>query len=134
MTQEDPPAEQRRYPRIPKDIAVEVQPLTYPPPKDPAETARSKDISRGGICFLSETPHEPGSVLNLKIDLKGLAGYKRPHSRLVDLSDAQPLTAIGEVAWCRPSAHDSSLYDVGIRFVNIYEDDERALVRYLKDL
>ncbi|MBI5845523.1 MAG: PilZ domain-containing protein [Deltaproteobacteria bacterium] len=132
MTQEPYVSDQRRYPRIPKEIKVEVQHLTYPLPKNSAATAKSKDISRAGICFSSESPFEPKSVLSLKINLQGLEGYKRPHSRLVDLSEAQPLSVIGEVAWCKKSS-DGASFDVGIQFVNVYEDDERALARYLKD-
>lgn len=133
MSNEPPVSDQRKYPRIPKEIKVEVQPLTYPLPKNSAATAQSKDISRAGLCFLSEKSYDPKSVLSLKINLEGLAGYKRPHSRLLDLSEAQPLSVIGEVAWCRKSL-DSPFHEVGIQFVNIYEDDERALSSYLKDL
>lgn len=130
----DPPvSDQRKYPRIPKEIKVDVQHLTYPLPKNSAATARSKDISRAGLCFSSESPFEPKSVLSLNISLQGLEGYKRPHSRLVDLSETRPLSVIGEVAWCRKSP-DGANYDVGISFVNIYEDDERALARYIKDM
>lgn len=133
MSQEPNVPEQRKYPRIPKEIKVDVQHLTYPLPKNSSATAQSKDISRAGLCFFSQTGFEPKTVLNLKINLQGLEGYKRPHSRLLDLSEARPLTVIGEVAWCR-KAPDGINYEVGIHFVNIYEDDERALALYLKDL
>jgi hypothetical protein len=133
MKQDGPVGDKRKYPRIPKEIPVEVQILTYPLPDKSTETAHSKDISRMGLCFLSEVFHEPGNILSLKIGLQGLAGYKRPHSRLVDLSEPEPLSVIGEVVWCHAS-NEGRAFEVGIRFVNVYEDDERALANYLKDL
>lgn len=49
----------------------------------------------------------------------------------MDISSARPLTAIGEVAWTRELS-DGMGYDIGIRFVNIYEDDYAALMKYIE--
>ena len=51
---------------------------------------------------------------------------------MLDISREPPLTAIGEVVWLREDPSGDG-YEVGIKFLNIYEDDYRALMKYLKD-
>jgi hypothetical protein len=123
--------ERRSFPRIPKAVTVEVIKLLFPLPTKPDSVALGKDISGGGISFTSDMPFDIGSSLSLKIHLKGLAEHRKPHSYLVDIAQSQPLAALGEVVWCRPSS-ESGRYDVGLHFTNIYEDDFKALMQYLE--
>ncbi len=123
--------ERRRFPRIPKAVTVEVVKLLFPLPTKPDSVALGKDISGGGISFNSDMPFDAGTSLSLKIHLKGLAEHRKPHSYLVDIAQSQPLTALGEVMWCRPNSQTGG-WDVGIQFTNIYEDDFKALKQYLE--
>ena len=123
--------EQRRFPRICKEIPVEVSELSYPVSLGPGEKCLCKNIGAGGICFTVPTAYKPKTLLSLKIAILGWEGYKKPFSFLVDICSERPLTAIGEVAWSRELS-DGTGYDVGIRFVNIYEDDYAALMKYIE--
>lgn len=125
--------EKRKYPRVPKKASIQVQELTYPLSNDSDLQAMGKDISVGGVRFISETGFEPKTIVNLRIDIAGWNAHKRPHSMIRDIASDTPLSVIGEVAWCRPIA-GSAEFEVGISFSNIYEDDYRALVRYLDTL
>lgn len=109
---------------------MEVSILSYPLSKEPGTQVLGSNISAGGICFFVQDFYEDKTMLNLKIRLKGWQGYKKPFSRLHDIAEESPLTAIGEVAWCRASDTGSGFY-VGLRFVNIYEDDYKALTAYI---
>ncbi len=126
-------SDQRKFPRISKTVTVEVNPLTYPLPREPGERCVSKNISGGGICFTISKRYKPETLLNLKISIPGWQSYKKPFSRIMDIASESPLTAIAEVVWCQKLSNGSG-YDVGIKFVNIYEDDYSALMNYVENL
>ncbi len=126
--------DQRRFPRIEKDVEIEVVKLTYPPSKSSELCCETRDIGGGGICFVSPKPYDAGTLLQLNILIKGWRHHKKPFSKLMDLtSDAAPLTAIAEVAWQKRRGADEA-FDVGVRFQNIDPDDEKAFQNYLKTL
>ncbi|MDO9263538.1 MAG: PilZ domain-containing protein [Desulfosalsimonadaceae bacterium] len=125
--------EKRKYPRIPKRVPIQIQELTYPFSNTGGLKGMGKDISAGGVCFISATRFDPKMVVNLKIDISGWNQHKRPYSMVRDIASEVPLSVIGEVAWCRPLS-GSAEFEIGISFNNIYEDDFRALVRYLDSL
>ena len=123
--------EKRQYPRISKKVPVHVQKLVYPFPDSQGASGTGRDISLGGIRFDSEIPIDPGTVVNLKIEIAGWNELKRPYSMMRDISSETPLSVIGEVVWCRRDP-GSEEFEVGVAFNNIYEDDYRALVKYMK--
>lgn len=125
--------DQRRFPRIEKDVEIEVVKLTYPPSKSSELCCETRDIGGGGICFVSPKPYETGTLLQLNILIKGWRHHKKPFSKLMDLTSNTPLTAIAEVAWQKQREADNA-FDIGVRFQNIDPDDERAFKNYLKTL
>lgn len=124
--------ENREFHRLSMSVPIEVGILAYPLPKKISTGSRIINIGDGGIAFVSKVAYIPGTPLSLKIHLKGWQGYRTPFSMLVDLSAEEPFTAIGKVAWCRPSSRTNG-YDVGIRFLNVDEGDFKALTGYLMD-
>ncbi len=122
--------DQREFPRISKEIPIEVSEISYPLPEEPGKSYLSKNISIGGICFSLTIPYEPETVLSLKIKIPGWQTYKKLFSLFSDVFSDTPLTAIGEVAWCRKLSGGPG-YDMGVRFVDIYKDDYQALMKYL---
>jgi hypothetical protein len=124
-------ADKRKFPRISKEIAIEVSKISYPLSQSPGEKYLSKNLSGGGVCFSIDTPYDPEAVLSLKLNIPGWKNYKKPFSLMFDASSDAPLTAIGEVAWCRKISGAPG-YDVGVKFVDIYEDDYYALMKYLE--
>jgi hypothetical protein len=123
--------ELRQFERVDKNFSIEISIITYPLPKDAEEEGVCRNISCGGICFTVPRPYTPESLLSLKMRIMGFDEYKKPYSRLIDIADQKPLTAIGQVVWCNKNS--DSDYDIGVRFVNIYKDDYRALQKYLNN-
>ena len=74
----------REFPRLPKEVAVEVSELTYPMPTERGEVVKSVDISALGIRFISATPFKPGAVLTVNIHLAGWQRHKKNLSVLLD--------------------------------------------------
>ncbi len=121
----------RKFPRMPAPLKVKASVLSYPVLEDENIKGIGKNISQNGIRFISPVFYDPKTPLNLKISIPGWNEYKKPFSVLVDLSKDDFLTAIGEVVWCRKNGNNQ--YEIGVKFINIYEDDYKALCSYIKD-
>ena len=70
-------------------------------------------------------------MLSLEIKLTGWQYHKKSVSSLLDPAKATaPLTAIAEVIWSRKLSGGRG-YEVGVKFIDIYEDDYKALKKHL---
>ncbi len=81
----------RQFIRHPADIAVVIE------SGPPAPAGRLRDLGLGGLSLHSETPREPGSLVQVR--LPGIA----PNLRLP-----------GRVAWCR---RQDEGFDIGVAFL-----------------
>ena len=134
MNRAQPLKDRRNFPRISKETSIEVNELSYPLPREPGEDGVSKNIGAGGICFTTTASYNPGTLLSIKINLLGWQRYKNSFARTLDISSSrEPLSGIGRVVWCQ-ELEDEDGYDIGLEFVDIYEDDYKALMQYLEDV
>ncbi len=135
MNKADTVEDQRFYARQIESLGgvkVEIKKITYPMNKGDGETGALVDMAEGGIGFAAPGRYEPGTLLELKIHLAGWQRYKKSYSRLIDDDVAvAPLTAVGEVIWCKGSPGAGGV-QVGVKFRDIYEDDCQAMRRYLE--
>ncbi len=123
--------EKRKFPRIPKEVAVNIKKLAYPLQEGPGERGTGKNIGENGICFSTPTSYEPKTMLSLEIKLTGWQHHKKNVSSMLDpLATTAPLTAIAEVIWSKKLSGGRG-YEVGVKFVDIYEDDYKALKKHL---
>lgn len=128
---QDNQGEFRQFPRLPKEVVVEVNELTYPLPAEPDEVVRSKDISAVGIRFVSSTLFKPGTILTVNIHLAGWQRHKKNLSVLLDdTALTKPLSVIAEVVWSKKS-HIKSGNEIGIKFRDIADDDFQAIKKAL---
>jgi hypothetical protein len=101
-------AVQRQHPRFNVDIQISVSVANA------RFAARTRDISRAGLCLVAMTPINRESEVSLDLVLTfGTEGT------------SEPLKLIGRVAWCTALF---GAYQIGVKFVKV--DDERA--RYLE--
>ena len=128
---------QRNFPRLPKAVPVTISKLEYPFIAAEDQSGQLKNIAEGGICFTSVTGYEPGTRLSLKITLKGWRRHLKSVTAILDDTAATtataPLTAIAEVTWISPLPNGNG-YEIGVKFLDIYEDEYRALRKYLENL
>ncbi len=97
-------------------------------PKTPAIT---KNVATVGVCFVTTELYETGILLSLDIDLRGWQQYLENVFSVIDAGTiTRPLTAIAEVVWVQNLTNNKG-YKVGVRFQDIYEDDLKALQKYL---
>jgi hypothetical protein len=126
--------EKRRHLRVSKEIAVMVKRLEYPLTNAAAEIATIKDISGNGICFTGPTLYLPGTLLNLKIELRGWQQYLGNVASIIDAASlTKPLTALAEVIWSKELAGTREC-EVGVCFKDVYADDYQAFMKYLEKI
>ena len=126
--------EKRKFPRIPKEVAVNIKKIAYPLPEGPGESGVGRNMGENGICFSTTTSYEPKTMLSLEIKLTGWQHHKKNVSSILDHSKVKaPLTAIGEVVWSKKLMGRPG-YEVGVKFVDIYEDDLKALKKHLDSM
>lgn len=121
----------RKYPRIPREVNVEVVKLEYPMSTKSGEAVTSKNIAQNGICFLSAREYQTDDIVGLKIDLQGLRRHMKSVATLLSESLFNaPLSVVAKVVWSRPET-DCKGYEVGALFVNMDNSEYRALNTYL---
>jgi len=127
----------RECSRIPKGVHVEVKKIEYPLSNEPGEKSTTRNIAKRGICFTASTLYKPGEMLSLNIKLNGWHRHRKGLTSILNnqLSQADVLTVIAEVIWSKKSTSDSMVvYDIGVKFINIYEDDQIALESYFSKI
>jgi len=95
--------EQRTQPRITTRLTVETVGPTV-------------NISAGGMCVLMADPMREGMTPDLTFVLP---------------DDPAPIRCKGRIAWCRTSKIDPELYEVGISFTEIGDDERRRVMEFV---
>lgn len=97
----------REHPRFNVDIQVGVTVA------DAKFEARTRDMSRAGVCLIGDQPIPADTEISLELVLT-----------FGDAGTSEPLKMLGRVAWCTALF---GAYQIGVKFVKV--DDDRA--RYL---
>lgn len=78
----------------------------------------TRNISKGGICFIVYEPVEESQIIDLTIYLPGEA----------------PIKAVGKVAWVNEFTigdTERKRYDVGLEFIEISDKDKALIDKYV---
>ena len=97
--------DQRRTPRVSLDVQVNYATRAI---------AHSKDISKGGICLITENPMTIGKIYTLAFTLPG---------------EDRELQIFGKVAWSRPAG--SSHHENGITFWDVDPSVKKLVTTFL---
>jgi PilZ domain-containing protein len=107
----------RAHPRYALEVDAQVR------LKDQVLPARTKDVSRGGLCFTGETPIPAGSDVEVSLALV-----------FDEHTFSEPLVLRARVVWC--TTLDETRHQVGTAFVNLTSEQRAYLdlfLRYLKE-
>jgi hypothetical protein len=94
------------------DAAVAVESGTYP--------AKTRDLSRGGVCFVIAEPLEVGSTFTCSLTLV-----------LGENTFSEPLVLTGQVAWCTATEEG---YQIGAAFGSLEPEIHEYLMMFLNFL
>ena len=110
--------EQRRFIRVTNRLPSMFKIITT----GKVRRALTKDISAGGVCFITEELLEPGTALEVELKLPDREA---------------PIIFLGEVTWSRPIGPPPKSYqnpnsEAGIKFVSIDPKDRALIMQYAK--
>lgn len=121
------PSDRRQFKRIPLGASVSFQELTFEREAPPAQ-CRYLDVSGGGLLLSSPTQIPLGTLLKLEIRVPGWGRHQNRFA-FSENPDQRPLVAIGQVV--RVEALEEGDYELGIKFLNVYPDDQAALLKFI---
>ena len=121
-------SERRNYRRIPMGATVGFQELSFSTAPEPA-TSVYGDISVGGLLLNSAREIPLGTLLKLELRVPGW-GKHQGHFGSAAEQDLRPLVAVGQVV--RLEKLESGDFELGIKFLNVYPDDQEALRKFVE--
>ena len=121
-------SERRIYQRIPMGATVGFQELTFSREPEPS-TSVYGDISAGGLLLNSPRELALETLLKLEIRVPGW-GKHQGHFGPAHEADLRPLVAVGKVV--RVEHLESGEYELGVKFLNVYPDDQAALLKFIE--
>jgi hypothetical protein len=122
--------ERRQYARLPRSVGITCQPVTYPLGLAAETAVQMLDVSEGGVRVHAPEAFEPGSLLQVALLLEGWQRHAAGFRKRDDDADTAPLTALGRVIRCDPAG--PGRYELGIQFLDIWDEHWRAMRRYLE--
>jgi c-di-GMP-binding flagellar brake protein YcgR len=121
--------DRRRFQRIPKEVAVKANIVTFPFDESACVAAKSRNLSEGGILLRLNAKFDPGTILLVNITLPDWRKDYPGISRTSGSCKAVPFTATCKVVRSRKVG---DIFETAVRFLNIEEDDYQALHKYMK--
>lgn len=97
-------SDKRQFPRLPLDVQVNYKENAF---------AKSKDISSGGICLITEESLEKGKIYKLSFAFPG---------------ESDRLECLGKVQWSKPASEH--MHEAGLSFWNIEEPLQKKINKY----
>jgi len=122
------PSDRRTYRRIPMGATVGFQELSFSTEPE-ASTSIYGDISAGGLLLTSAKEQSLGTLLKLEVRVPGW-GKHQGHFGPAHEQDLRPLVAVGQVV--RVEQLETGDYELGIKFLNVYPDDQAALLKFIE--
>ena len=122
--------DRRDHERLTKVARITCQEVTYPLGLRPEAAVEMLDVSEGGVKLQSGQAFEPGTLLQVALVLQGWQRHTTGFLRHGEDDYSKPLTAVGRVVRCVPAADGA--YDLGIQFLDIWDDHWRAMRIYLR--
>src|SRR5262245_9949567 len=107
------PIDARVHPRYALEIDVEIRTANGPVP------ARSRDVSRGGLCCTTKEPLPLGTDVHLNMALV-----------FDEKTFSEPLLVRARIVWCTGLGTDS--YQLGTTFIGLTQDDRAYLEMFLR--
>ena len=124
--------ERRQYGRIPRQFKVELKDLGFSDSTSRVLETRCVNISAGGLLLDSPQAFQLGDKLQVRLFIPRLNRFHPSYFKVFESSTGQNLLAVAEVV--RVEDDQGCMTRIGIKFLDVYEDDWQALFRLLQSL
>jgi len=124
-------SERRQDIRVPKNFRVTISEFKFPLSAQKTIEVQSADISAGGLKVESPAKFDPGVMVQVKVYIPSLNKFHPSFFKVFESDVGQYFQATAEVVWTNEKI-PLTLYSLGLRFVDYYEDDWVALTNLIK--
>ncbi len=122
--------ERRQYQRLAKKYRVEIKKFCFPMSGGGAKQVSCLNISAGGLLLESAEKFEVGDQVQISIYISMLNKFHPSFFKVFESDIGPSLNAVAEVV--RVEKGTGLAYQLGIKFVDVYEDDWKALYHLLE--
>ncbi|MFP4392344.1 MAG: PilZ domain-containing protein [Desulfohalobiaceae bacterium] len=122
--------ERRQYARLPKNFRVELRELSFSASQKQAVQTRCLNVSAGGLLLETSRSFSQGQKVQVRLYVPSLNRFHPSFFKVFESSLDQSLLAVAEIVRLEEKV-PLQLYQVGIQFLDVYEDDWQALYRML---
>ncbi len=116
----------REYLRVPKKFQVEIAQLAFPLTSQETITVESADISAGGLRIVCNKMFSCDDKVQVKVFIASFNKFHPGFFKALESDVGQYLQAVAKVAWVS-NVSGVQRYEIGLEFLDVYEDDWRAL-------
>ena len=124
-------SERRKFLRLPKDFRLDLSKFSFPLNAQKIYTAKCLNISAGGLLLELSQKFDPGEKVQVRIYVPRLNKFHPSYFKIFESSNGQNFLAIAEVARIEEKIPREK-YQIGIKFLDVYEDDWKALYQFLE--
>jgi len=117
--------EQRLFRRMPMEAVVVFQELSFEKEAENFQ-AKYRDVSGGGLLLAPSRELPMGTLLKLEIRVPGWCKHHDVSFEPSHHLELKPLVAVGQIV--RIEAMDDGDFELGIKFLNVYPEDLKALL------
>ena len=122
--------ERRKFTRIKARNVIKCKKYTSTTYDKDLKTTMTKNFSAGGILIESKNKYTVGDVLTIELNLPGWRQFKSKFYEVIHRHDTLPLKIVGAVV--RVEIISEGLYDIGITYSVIKEQDRKVLDKYIQ--
>ncbi len=120
--------ERRKYQRLGKEFKVDVKKFVYPIRSQKVIKTTCINISPGGLLLRLREHFNVGDKLQLTLHIPGINKFHPSFFKVFESSLNQSVIAVAEVVRVDKRGWD---YEIGVKFLDVYDDDWKALYKFL---
>lgn len=120
----------RQFVRIPAHCRLTAQKILFAAKADTETLGEARNIGAGGVMFIAKNDYHKDEMFKMTITIPRWKKHHPQFLRVYENDIDSQLTAVCQVT--RTHKMPDGTYEVGARFVNIYEDDRVGLQRFVE--
>ena len=120
----------RQFVRIPSLCKIIAQKILFSAKADTETLGEARNIGAGGLLFVASSEYRKDDMFKVTIKLPR---WKKQHPQFLRVYEddiSSSLTAVCQVT--RSRTLPEGAYEIGAKFVNVYEDDMIGLKRFIE--
>lgn len=120
----------RQFVRIPAHCQVMTQKILFSAKADTETLGEARNIGAGGLLFVAKSDYREDDLFKVTITMPRWKKHHPQFLRVYEDDMTSSMTAVCQVT--RTTQLPDGSYEVGAKFVNIYEDDRTGLQRFIE--